>query len=481
MRIFFLLFFSLSLCRAQQAIVEKAGSLELQGKFQEAARVLDEALSKTSLAASDRKALEFERDRFERIRKDYSLTKERLFEILTKSVTDLTAQEFDQWIAEGRFDIREIDGTSYFMGSSRSNLFFRHPELNNRRINKPDDSQFEASTLHATQTISEAAMKENTPYVLPKRFRNTMRVTLKANAVPAGETIRAWLPIPRAFPHQKDFRIVSSSSPVKNIDGENSNIRSAYLEQKSLGDKPTVFMIEYEYNGYGIRFPLDANEVKQYNANDTDVKRFTQEGPHIVFSEGMKKLSRQLAGNETNLLLKAKKFYDWISETIKYSYAIEYSTIRNISEYCAQKGYGDCGQAALLFITLCRYNGIPARWQSGWLTIPGGKTIHDWTEIYLQPYGWIPVDPYMGVFAMQYFSGPFEQRMAIRDFYFGGLDQYRMAANSDHNQTLNPPKQSFRSDNVDFQRGELEYGTTNIYFDKYSYELSVEEKEGGIH
>jgi hypothetical protein len=108
--------------------------------------------------------------------------------------------------------------------------------------------------------------------------------------------------------------------------------------------------------------------------------------------------------------------------------------------------------------------------------MPGGKTIHDWTEIYVNPYGWIPVDPYMGVFAMQYFSGPIEQRKEIRDFYFGGLDQYRMAANSDHNQELNPPKQSMRSDNVDFQRGEAEYGTTNLYFDKYSYGLKVEEK-----
>ncbi|MEX2115930.1 MAG: hypothetical protein WEB37_03525, partial [Bacteroidota bacterium] len=104
------------------------------------------------------------------------------------------------------------------------------------------------------------------------------------------------------------------------------------------------------------------------------------------------------------------------------------------------------------------------------------KTIHDWTEIYINPYGWVPVDPYMGVFAMQYFSGPIEQRKEIRDFYFGGLDQYRVAANSDHNQQLSPPKQSMRSDNVDFQRGEVEYGVTNIYFDKYSFGLKVEEK-----
>ena len=50
-----------------------------------------------------------------------------------------------------------------------------------------------------------------------------------------------------------------------------------------------------------------------------------------------------------------------------------------------------------------------------------------------------------------------------------------MIANCDHNQTLTPPKQTLRSDNVDFQRGELEAGTRNIYFDQYSYNLMVRE------
>jgi transglutaminase-like putative cysteine protease len=130
----------------------------------------------------------------------------------------------------------------------------------------------------------------------------------------------------------------------------------------------------------------------------------------------------------------------------------------------------------LLFITLCRMNNIPARWQSGWNIFPGATSNHDWTEIYLVPYGWIPVDPYMGIYAMSYATtlSP-EQRRELRDFYFGGLDQYRMIANSDHNQTLTPPKQTMRSDNVDFQRGELEWGHHNIYFDHFSYDLKAKE------
>lgn len=457
-------------------VIEWASRLEVEGKFREAAAVLQDALKRTTQPTFV-KALEFELDRLERIKLDYRLTKEQLYESLSRNVKGLSPEEFERWVKEGRFDTRVIDGSTYYMGSSVSNLFFRHPELTVRRIDPPDQREFETSILRAVRSIQQAARESQVPYVLPKRFRNTMTVTLKADAVPDGEVVRAWLPIPRTFPHQLGFRVLASSPAVAAIAPEDSPIRSAYFEQQVEKQKPTVFSIEYEYTAYGIWFDLEPQRVEAYDPHEPAVRDFTNEGPHVVFTEKVRQLSQRLAGNESNPLLKARAFYQWITENIKYSYALEYSTIRNISEYCLEKGYGDCGQAALLFITLCRVNGIPARWQSGWLTIPGGKTIHDWAEIYIKPWGWIPVDPYMGVFAMQYFSGPLEQRKAIRDFYFGGLDQYRMAANSDHNQELSPPKHSMRSDNVDFQRGELEYASTNIYFDKYSYTLRVIELE----
>src|SRR2546426_470139 len=316
----------------------------------------------------------------------------------------------------------------------------------------------------------------NQAYVLPKRFNVRMAVTTNAGAAPDGEPLRAWLPVPRLYPFQKDFELTSSSSPIKHLDSEQSPIRSLYLEQPAKAKKPSEFKIEYNYSAWGVNFHIDAAKVQPCDLNDNSLKEFTREAPHVVFTPEMRALSRQIAGDEANPYLKAKRFYDWIADRIKYSYAIEYSTIRNISDYCRTRGYGDCGQEALLFITLCRLNGIPARWQSGWNTFPGAKTIHDWSEIYLAPYGWMPVDPYMGIFAMRYATtlSPAQQR-EIRDFYFGGLDQYRMAANSDHNQTLKPPKQSMRSDTVDFQRGELEWGDHNIYFDQYSWDLKWKE------
>jgi transglutaminase-like putative cysteine protease len=457
--------------------IEKAAKLEEEGSFIEATTVLGTAIALqiSSPYPQIRKQLEFELDRLDRIRMDYSLSKGALLESLLSSVKDLSESEFERWIAEGRFDHRLIDSVQYFTGTNRSNLFFRYPELEARRLDPPDRLAFEQSTLNAVRTIKQAATERRAPFVLPKSFRNSMTITLPPDAIPAGEIVRAWLPIPRAFPHQISFRLLTTSSPVVSVGDYESPSRSVVMEQRTEKGKPTEFRIDYEYTAFGIWFDLQSAAVQPYDPFSAFYKSYTAEAPHVVFTEKIRRLSQEIAGSDTNTVVKARKFYNWITENIQYSYALEYSTIRNISDYCLTKKYGDCGQTALLFITLCRANGIPARWQSGWLTIPGGKTIHDWTEIYILPYGWVPVDPYMGVFAMQYFKGAEEQKKEIRDFYFGGLDQYRMAANSDHNQELTPPKQSMRSDNVDFQRGELEYGGINIYFDKYWYRLAVEE------
>ncbi len=463
---------------AQQSAISRASQLEEQGRLKEAAACLTTALADKSLPTAERKSLEFDLDRLDRIKQDFTLTKDELFEELRKSVKDLTADEFNQWVKEGRFDSRTIDGQLFFMDRSEPNVWYRYPELAPRRLPPKDSSVLNLAFWKIDVQIKQAALEAKSRYVLPKRFHITMTVTAEAGAAPAGETIRAWLPIPREYPFQTGFELLSASPPVKHIDDPQSSIRSVYFEQRAQRDKATEFKIEYDYTMHAICFDPKPGNVRPCDANDPALQPFLREAPNVVFTPELRALSREIVGDETNPCLKARKCYDWIAEHIKYSYAIEYSTIRNISDYCRSRGYGDCGQEAMLFIALCRLNGVPARWQTGWHIFPGLKSIHDWSEIYLAPYGWMPVDPYMGIHAMQLSKSltP-EQRREVRDFYFGGLDQYRIIANDDHNQTLNPPKESMRSDNVDFQRGELEWGAHNIYFDKYSYQLTYKELE----
>ena len=461
----------------ERAPLPRAAALEEAGRFQDAAAVLSNGLDRPGLPEDARRSMGFELERLRRIRLDYPDTKETLYEELRSSIRDVTPEEFDRWIAEGRFDMRTIDDTLRFMYASRSNLFWRYPEIRERRFPPPDRSAYEQAVWENCRAISEAALRQGKPRVLPKTFLVRMRLTVRPGSAPAGQGLRAWLPIPRSYPHQGGFELLSASPRMVSLDSDSSTIRSASLDGVAREDSATVFEIRYRYRTYGVRFDLDPEKVRPYGRGDPAIDPYVSEGPHVVFSQDMRRLSERLIASETNPLRIAKRFYDWISDSIKYSYAVEYSTIRNIGAYCLDHRYGDCGQEALLFITLCRMNGIPARWQSGWYTFPGGKTIHDWTELYVDPYGWIPVDPYMGIFAMQYLTSlDAAKRGEVRDFFFGGLDQYRMAANSDHCQDLEPPKRSLRSDVVDFQRGEVESQEGNVYFDRTSYSLVIEEQ-----
>lgn len=431
-------------------------------------------------SSPERKTLEFELDRLHRIRLDYSLTQDNLFASLQRSLHNLTQSEFEQWINQGRFDYRDIDGQRWFMHSSESNLFFRYPELNSRRKKPENNSAGEKARLQSCQAIEKAAEQQDRPYVLPKRFDATMTVTADADIAPPGEIIRAWLPIPRSYPYQNNFELAGSTPPIKQIAADNSPIRSVYFEQAAKPGQPTEFQVHYRYTRFGVHFDIDPQKVIPFDGRDPAIAPFIHESPHVVFIPEMRALSKQIVGDEKNPALVAKKIYDWIGDNLHYSFAIEYSTIRNISDYVRVRRYGDCGQEAMFFITLCRLNNIPARWQTGWDIFPGQEDIHDWSEIYLAPYGWVPVDPCIGLLSIRYMTtlSP-DQRREIHNFYFGGLDQYRMAANGDHSQTLSPPKSTFRSDDVDFQRGELETQSQNIYFNHYSYQLDISEIPAG--
>ena len=136
--------------------------------------------------------------------------------------------------------------------------------------------------------------------------------------------------------------------------------------------------------------------------------------------------------------------------------AREYSTIKNIPEYVLHNRHGDCGQVSLLFITLCRSAGIPARFQSGFMMHPGNDGLHDWAEIWIDGYGWIPVD--------QSFGG---------ETYMGALDAYRLIINNDFSREFIPKKKYPRSETVDFQRGEAEWDGGNLYFDQWNYEMKI--------
>jgi len=244
---------------------------------------------------------------------------------------------------------------------------------------------------------------------------------------------------------------------------------SIYMEGVVSAGEPTLFGFELEYTSYAQWYDFKPESVADYNKESTLYKEFTSEqAPHILFSDNIRAAVEEVVGSEANPYLKAKKIYEWIDKNFPWASAREYSTIPNIPEYVLANKHGDCGQVTLLFITMARYAGIPAKWQSGWMMHPGNRNLHDWAEAYFEGIGWVPVDQSFGrVWGNE--SDP-----KVYFFYTKGLDPYRLIVNDDISRPFYPAKIYPRSETVDFQRGEVEWNGGNLYFGRWRYRMEIE-------
>ncbi|MGH8079359.1 MAG: transglutaminase domain-containing protein [Lysobacter sp.] len=459
--------------QASERMRESGGHLDVivvlidNGRFEDARALIDSALNDPGLSAGQRRDLQFQYERMRRIRLDFSLDEAQAKAKLRAQIPDLRDEEFAAWDRRGLLESMTIDGAKRYFQRAPSNLFRLDAEALKRR--RPDakplsEGPMERLNAHHAQ-VRDAAMASG--YGAPRRVRITQSLSVNADAVPAGKTVRAWLPYPRELPHQQeDIRWVASTPTQHRIAPPATMQRTVYLEQTAKAGHKTRFEVSYELTVYGQYRKLDPERVVATAANEETRDYVGERAPHIVYTDALREFSKNVVGEETNPYRIAKKLYAAV-DRIPWAGAREYSTISNISDYALHAGHADCGQQTLLLMTLLRLNGIPARWQSGWVFGDNGYTnMHDWAWMYLAPYGWVPVDVTTGRF-----DSPDPQ---LADFYFGGFDAYRIAYNDDYGRDFVPAKRFDRSETVDSQRGEVEWEGGNLYFDQWDYDYSAQ-------
>jgi transglutaminase-like putative cysteine protease len=433
------------------------------GQFKAAEARIAERLAATGESAGDKAALAFQRERMRRILLDFTLGADEVKARLRKQIPDLRDEEFANWDAQGLLEHQVIDGRTLYFHLAAPNLFRVSAEARARRqVQAPFvDGPMESPNAHHREIV-DAALARHTTHVAPRRVRVTQSLTVDADAVPAGETVRAWIPYPRAIPgQQEDIVFVSSDPATHRIAPESTLQRTVYMEKPAQAGKPTPFSITYELTIYGQYTAIDPEKVVPAKITPDLAPFVSERAPHVVFTDAMREFSKRAIGGETNPYRIARKLFAAV-DRIPWAGAREYSTISNIGDYALHAGHADCGQQTLLLITLLRLNGIPARWQSGMVYSDGAyDNLHDWGWLYLAPYGWVPMDVTFGILD--------DPDPRIANFYLGGLDAYRIAFNDDYGRPFVPAKRFDRSETVDLQRGEAEWRGGNLYFDQWDY------------
>jgi len=439
-----------------------------QGQFKAAESTISERSAAPGESQVDRQALAFQRERMRRILLDFTLDAEAVKARLRKQIPDLRDDEFAKWDAQGLLEHQDIDGRRLYFHLAAANLFRVSAEARARRKEQTPfvEGPMESPNAHHREIVV-AALAQHRPHVAPRHVRVTQSITVNADAVPAGETIRAWIPYPRAIAgQQEDIRFVSSEPATHVIAPESTLQRTVYLEKPASAGKPTEFSITYELTIYGQYTAIDPGKVRPAKITPELAPFVSERAPHVVFTDAMRAFSKQVVGKEKNPYRIASKLFAAV-DRIPWAGAREYSTISNIGDYALHAGHADCGQQTLLLMTLLRLNGIPARWQSGMVYSDGEyDNLHDWGWLYLAPYGWVPMDVTFGVLD--------DPDPRIANFYLGGLDAYRIAFNDDYSRAFVPAKRFDRSETVDLQRGEAEWRGGNLYFDQWDYAFKAQ-------
>ena len=158
---------------------------------------------------------------------------------------------------------------------------------------------------------------------------------------------------------------------------------------------------------------LESEEIKEFSK--TEIKKSIEEINTLEFKINFERFLKSTRltllpkletplfqfNTNTSLLENLKLLNNWIHGFLKYNAGVTDITT-TLDKVLFQKS-GVCQDFAHLFCAVCRKNGIPARYVSGYLNHESGylgdSQMHAWTEAYLPNYGWLGFDPTNNILA----------------------------------------------------------------------------------
>jgi hypothetical protein len=421
------------------------------------------------VTSSHRREIDSIADFIDRYYLEYPVQKADLLNEFKQKNLVVSEAQLLKWEVAGQLEFMEIDGEKRYFVSALRNLFLLNDSL---REMGSDRAQKKATLnrfclAHISEVLEQSRITEFGAAVLPVEMQLDYTVQLKDKWVPSGDTVRAWMPYGASYLERQPVVELVDYYPRNNpyvLSGGPHH--SLYLEGVVQPDSSARFFTSIRLVSKAQYFDPERLSQIDFGPIPDSIAPFVAERPpHLAFTTQIRVLADSLTNPEMRPFEMVRSFYYWINDHIPWASAVEYGLIPNIPAYTLEHHHGDCGMQTLLFMALCRYKGIPVRWQTGWMLHPGNVNLHDWCEVWYQNVGWVPVDV---SFKLQK-----SRNKAVREFYISGIDAYRFVVNNDYGRSFQPPKYWPRSEPVDFQRGELEWKGGNLYFNKWSRNMEV--------
>lgn len=425
------------------------------GDFSGAIRLIDQRLAREDQPQGLRNCMTAQREMMLRTPPDYPYSRQEALEILRQHIPDFTEEEFDERVDAGKIGWIYLDGQMRFFARFFPTMCKAEPAFAVRAGVVTHGAESAKKGSKADGLLDRAMEEMVREGSISHRIRIRASVRLAQGQFQPGMFLRVHLPIPCACAQQRDIRIDKVFPENAQIAPEDALQRTVCWEKTMEEDHE--FFVEYSYI-----HTATYHDISKIVADKVQPTFCTEElPPHVMFTPYIRQLVAELSEGTDDPLEKARRFYDFITLNMKYTFMPGYFILENIAESCARSFTGDCGVFALLFLTMCRCAGIPAQWQSGFAAEPDFVGGHDWVRFYIAPYGWLYADTSYGTAAVRAEN---EER---RRFYFGNLDPYRMVANNAFQTGFTVEKQHWRADPYDNQVGEMESDDRGFSYTEY--------------
>ena len=453
----------LSGCSSRTKVSNQAFSLFSSGEYSRL-QTFSDSLKAAEDSEVDCRYVDSLVDISKRIRYDFPLVADTVKNRLRRRGFVFDEVLFNDWVQTGMLESHNYDGQLHFFKRSVSNFVLRQQRRQQSGNQGLIPDRFQQFLINRAAEVMRTA-KDSSEMCCPVEFELTFSLVVDANAVPAGEAVRCWLPFPRRdLIRQQEVDLLYAYPPQESPLVDSLDHQALYLEAIAVRDSAIRFEAKYRYRSYAQYFDPASMKPEPYDRGSVFYQKYTREElPHIVFNDDVRQLAAQIPGDWHNPVEAVTNIYQWINDHVMWVGAVEYGIQDTIPAYVLRSRTGDCGMQTFLFMSLARCKGIPVRWQSGWMLHPGEVNLHDWCEVYYEGIGWVPVDVSFNLLQDAY----------AQNFYVTGIDAYRLAVNSGVAGSFFPPKTHFRSEPYDFQRGEVEWCGGNLYFDQWHYHLDV--------
>ncbi len=439
---------------------------KLYGDLDGALKLIDRRLEADAVPEALRCCLTAQREMLLRRGEDYPYTKEEALAVVREHISDFSEEEFEERVDAGKIGWIYMNGERRFFNRFFQSMCKSEPSFGARAgVQLPGvESAGTGTAGEGRLSRSARLMKERGS--LSNRIRIRAGVRMKDEIFKPGMFLRVHLPIPAACEQQSEIVIEKMFPEGGRIAPEDAPQRTICWE--TCLEENQEFYVEYSYVHTACYHDVERMQEEGLFLTCPQPDFFTnEEAPHILFTPYIRELAAELTKGAAGPLEKARRFYDFITLQMKYTFMPAYFGLEQIAESCARNFTGDCGVFALLFLTLCRCARIPACWQSGLTAEPDFCGAHDWVRFYVAPYGWLYADPSYGTAAVRAEN---EER---RRFYFGNLDAYRMAANNAFQAPFTIEKEHWRTDPYDNQLGEMETSDRGLRYGEFERSKEV--------